>query len=420
MNTKQVKLGSLCTITSSKRIFESEYVEEGIPFYRSKEIIERESGKTTSSNIHITKERYNEIKEKFGVPKPNEMLITSVGTLGVPYIVKDNDLFYFKDGNLTWLKNFSKALNSRYLYYWIKSDFGKQSLVQRAIGSSQPAITIDILKKYQILIPDIIYQNKIVSVLSIYDDLIEKNNRKIEIFQDMAEELYKEWFVRFRFPGYKTAKFTDGIPDGWETKPLSEWLVDNFNGGWGEEVSTQKTPYKAFVIRGTDIENVKNAIIDDVPHRYHKLNDLNTKMLKENDIVLELSNGNINNIGRTLFVNKQILNWFDKVMCASFCKTLRFEDRETAFLIWQYINYLQNSGLMLYYKNTGANGINNFNFKRFLKMPISIPRHLNCTNDLIEYYDAISLLSETNYNLRRQRDLLLPRLMSGKLAVKVS
>ena len=81
-------------------------------------------------------------------------------------------------------------------------DIGKQSLIQRAIGSSQPAITIDILKKYQILIPDVVYQKKIASILSTYDDLIEKNNRKIAILQQMAEELYKEWFVRFRFPGY--------------------------------------------------------------------------------------------------------------------------------------------------------------------------------------------------------------------------
>ncbi len=307
-----------------------------------------------------------------------------------------------------------KIVNPYYLYCYLRN----LDLSGLDSGASIPSMTFKSYYCINVLLPQKKVQNKIASILSTYDNLIEKNNRKIAILQQMAEELYKEWFVRFRFPGHKTAKFKDGIPENWETKPLREWLVDDFNGGWGNDVSTQKTPYEAFVIRGTDIEDIKNAIIDDVPRRYHKPSDMNTKMLKEYDIVLELSNGNINNIGRTLFIDKHILSWFDKVMCASFCKTLRFKDKKTAFLVWQYINYLQNSGLMLYYKNTGANGINNFNFKRFLEMKISIPRNLNCIDDLMRYYDTISLLNGANYILRKQRDLLLPRLMSGKLKVK--
>lgn len=309
--------------------------------------------------------------------------------------------------------------DDNYIYYLLSTDYIRQNAVNSMTGASgRQRADINFVSKIKWNFPEYTIQCKIGKILSTYDDLIEKNNRKIAILQEMAEELYKEWFVRFRFPGYKTVKFKDGIPEGWETKPLHEWLIDHFNGGWGNEISTQKTPYDAFVIRGTDIEDIKNAIIESVPLRYHKSNDINTKLLKEYDIVLELSNGNINNIGRTLFINKQILAWFDKVMCASFCKTLRFKDKNTAFLIWQYINYLQNSGLMSYYKNTGANGINNFNFKRFLEMQISIPRDLSCIDDLMKYYDAISLLNGANYTLRKQRDLLLPRLMSGKLEVK--
>lgn len=340
----------------------------------------------------------------------NAITISARGTIGA--------VFYRREPFLPIVRLISlipntKLVSTDFLYYYLKS------IHIDGFGTSQQQLTIPFLGKKKIrIIKDIPTQKKIASILSTYDDLIEKNNRKIAILQEMAEELYKEWFVRFRFPGYKTAKFKDGIPDDWETKPLSEWLVDDFNGGWGNEVLTQKTPYEAFVIRGTDIEDVKKAIIDNVPCRFHKSNDINTKLLKEYDVVLELSNGNINNIGRTLFIDKQILGWFDKVMCASFCKTLRFKDKRTAFLIWQYINYLQNSGLMSYYKNTGANGINNFNFKRFLKMQISVPRHLDCVDDLMRYYNIISLLNGANYYLRKQRDLLLPRLMSGKLEVK--
>lgn len=393
MNTKQVKLGSLCTITSSKRIFESEYVEEGIPFYRSKEIIERESGKTTSSNIHITKERYNEIKEKFGVPKPNEMLITSVGTLGVPYIVKDSDLFYFKDGNLTWLKNFSKALNSRYLYYWIKSDFGKQSLVQRAIGSSQPAITIDILKKYQILIPDIVYQNKIVSVLSIYDDLIEKNNRKIEILQDMAEELYKEWFVRFRFPGYKTAKFTDGIPDGWEVKRCGDISMIKAGGDAPKEYSGKKTDKYKYPI-------FSNGISEDGLYGY-----TDKPSIKEESITISARG----TVGYVCLRNEPYL------------PIVRL------LVIVPNTEIVSNIFLYMYFKHNAAEGYGTsqqqITVPYFKKKKILLPSQelVNRYTEYVEpFFMEIRKLKQLNSNLTIQRDLLLPRLMSGKLAVKVS
>ena len=233
----------------------------------------------------------------------------------------------------------------------------------------------------------------------------------------MAENLYKEWFVRFRFPGHETAEFENGIPKGWTTKTLNEWMIDCFNGGWGEEIATPKTPNEAAVIRGTDIGDVKASSYCNVPIRYHKENDIKTKTLKENDIVLELSNGNINNIGRTLIITRDILAHFDKVICASFCKTLRFADSNTAFFVWKYIDYLQNSGLLSFYKNTGANGINNFNFKRFLRMPISVPNDFQQLEALLKIDNEISTIREQIFNLKKQRDLLLPRLMSGKLEV---
>lgn len=107
MNWEKRKLGDCCEITSSKRIFYSEYANCGVPFYRSKEIIECNQGQSISEPLYITKQRYNEIKNKFGVPAAGDMLLTSVGTIGIPYIVKGTDEFYFKDGNLTWFRNFT-------------------------------------------------------------------------------------------------------------------------------------------------------------------------------------------------------------------------------------------------------------------------------------------------------------------------
>ena len=103
------KLGKLCKIGSSKRIHLSDYVSEGVPFYRSKEVIELANKKNISETLFISQEKFNEIKQKFPVPCKNDILITSVGTIGIPYLV-ENENFYFKDGNLTWLRDFDENL----------------------------------------------------------------------------------------------------------------------------------------------------------------------------------------------------------------------------------------------------------------------------------------------------------------------
>ena len=114
---KKVKLGDVCEITSSKRIFMSDYVDQGIPFYRSKEVAELQNGDSISTPFFISKEKYEEIKARFGIPQKGDLLLTAIGaTLGIPFVVKDNNPFYFKDGNLIWFKCFDENYNSSYLY----------------------------------------------------------------------------------------------------------------------------------------------------------------------------------------------------------------------------------------------------------------------------------------------------------------
>ena len=209
-------IGKHCEITSSKRIFYSEYVKEGIPFYRSKEIIEASQGQAISEPLYISFEKYNEIKKQFGVPAPGDMLLTSVGTIGIPYIVKLNDCFYFKDGNLTWFRNFDKLLLSKFLYYWISSNEGQSILNNTTIGSSQKALTISSLKQLECPLPPVGVQSQIVNILESYDNLIENNQKQIKLLEEAAQRLYKEWFVDLRFPGYEDVQIVDGVPEGWK------------------------------------------------------------------------------------------------------------------------------------------------------------------------------------------------------------
>lgn len=234
------EIGEHCEITSSKRIFYSEYVKFGIPFYRSKEIIEKSQGQNISEPLYISEEKYEEIKKKFGVPVPGDMLLTSVGTIGIPYIVKENSKFYFKDGNLTWFRHFDNQLSSKFLLYWIQSDDGKGILYNSTIGSSQKALTISCLKKIKMPLPPIEIQNKIASILSAYDDLIENNRRQIKLLKEAAQRLYKEWFVDLRFPGHESVKIIDDVPEGWRVGTIGE--IVEFRRG--------KTITKAQVVNG--------------------------------------------------------------------------------------------------------------------------------------------------------------------------
>ena len=170
---KYTRINEICEITSSKRIFAHEYRSFGIPFYRGKEIIEKQAGKPVSNELYIDENHYMEIGSKHGAPQEGDLLLTSVGTLGIPYVVK-NERFYFKDGNITWFRNFRSA-SSKYLYYWFLSPYGRQQIDSKSIGSTQKALTIDALLGFEFELPPLEQQIEIVQILQTLDDKIANN-----------------------------------------------------------------------------------------------------------------------------------------------------------------------------------------------------------------------------------------------------
>lgn len=229
----ETKLGEVVEIASSKRIYADEYLASGIPFYRGKEIIEKYNGNNVSTELFISKVKFNEIKERFGVPKPGDILLTSVGTLGIPYIVQENEDFYFKDGNLTWFKHYN-GIDNKFLFYWFISDFGKEQLMKNTIGSTQQALTIVALNSLPILLPPLSEQKEIADILSSLDDKIELLREENKTLEAIAQTIFKEWFVNFNFPDengkpYKSSggKVIDSelgeIPEGWRVGKLGEF-----------------------------------------------------------------------------------------------------------------------------------------------------------------------------------------------------
>lgn len=225
---KITQLGNICDISSSKRIFANEYKSSGIPFYRGKEIIEKFNKKPISTELFISPERFNEINNKFGVPKEGDILLTSVGTLGIPYLVGNED-FYFKDGNLTWFKQF-KSCNSRFLFFWFQSPFAKHQIETKSIGSTQKALTIDILKSFTIHLPPIKVQNKIVAILSSIDDKIELNNKINRNLEAQAQAIFKSWFEKI----------------GNSKKVTLDYFCDIFTGKKNANAAVKNGKYKFF------------------------------------------------------------------------------------------------------------------------------------------------------------------------------
>jgi len=173
----EMALEELGTITSSKRIFKSEYVKSGIPFYRTKEIKELANNRKITTELFISEARYKEIKTSFGVPKEGDILLTAIGTIGEIWVVEGNMNFYFKDGNVLWLKEFT-AINPNFLKYVLLSFV--ESLNKMAHGSTYSALPIQRLNAHRVLLPSRMEQEKIVTTL---DSLREEIQRLATIYE---------------------------------------------------------------------------------------------------------------------------------------------------------------------------------------------------------------------------------------------
>ncbi|MDX4069959.1 restriction endonuclease subunit S [Aliarcobacter skirrowii] len=177
------KLEDLFTITSSKRVLKEDWLEKGIPFYRAREIVKLSQNGFVDNELFISEEMYNSFSKKYGLPKVNDILVTGVGTLGITYIVKENEKFYFKDGNIIWLKNDSNT-NSKYIEYGFQTEFLKNQINSNS-GSTVATYTITNANNTIIPIPPLEEQKRIVAKL---DNLFAKIDKAIALHQKNIDE----------------------------------------------------------------------------------------------------------------------------------------------------------------------------------------------------------------------------------------
>ena len=194
-NTKRwdvIELGSLTGIGSSKRIFEKEYVSEGIPFYRTKEIVELSKGNPISTELYITEKRFLEIKEQYGVPQKGDLLISAVGTIGVIWIVDEKNDFYFKDGNLIRVDS-SDRFNSTYMKTLLESLIAEYKK-QMSSGTAYSALTISGLMKMKIYDVPLSLQNQFADFVAKVDKSKADVQKALDQTQLLFDSLMQQYF----------------------------------------------------------------------------------------------------------------------------------------------------------------------------------------------------------------------------------
>ncbi|RSK40411.1 restriction endonuclease subunit S [Mangrovimonas spongiae] len=408
---EETNLGEVCEITSAKRIFAKEYKTFGIPFFRGKEVTEKFNGNEVSTELFITKEKYEEIKEKYGVPVYKDILLTSVGTLGNPYIVEKDFKFYFKDGNLTWFKNFNE-ISSKFLFYWLISPQGKENLSHARIGSTQQAYTMTALKRVEIVKPPLPEQKAIANILTAFDDKIENLQAQNKTLEQTAQTIFKEWFGKYQVG--------DELPDGWRVGELDE--VIEFINGYAfksKDLLKEEEPNCFKVFKMGDIKKGGGFNHDKTKNYFPKKGSdkLEKYILKNGDLLMSMTDMKdaISLLGHTalmIYDNEYIVNQRVGLIRANNDINI---DYPFLYLLTNDKHFIANL------RGRANSGVQvNLSTQAIKESLFKIPDKE--TNK--KFDDLVKPLFEKrkhNYiaiqSLKKTRDTLLPKLMSGQIRV---
>ena len=272
-------------------------------------------------------------------------------------------------------------------------------------GSAQPGMNAKVFTKFNIPKLSLVTQQKIASILSAYDRLIENNTRRIRLLEQMAENLYKEWFVRFRFPEHEKVEMVNGLPEGWE-RTVASSIIDVMSGG------TPKTDHPEFYGGNIPFYTPKDA--NDSIFVYNTLTNIteeglthcNSQLFPRNTLIITARGtvGKLNLLAVPMAMNQS-------------CFALQFKQKENPFFLY----YTIRTEIAKLKKIANGGVFDTIVVKSFDHIKLIIPTRSLMDNFNLKVYsilEQVRNLSYQNQLLTRQRDLLLPRLMSGKLEVK--
>jgi len=356
-------------------------------------------------------------------PKRNDIILTREAPLGEVGLLRSDESVFLGQRTMLYRANPEK-LDQRFLYYSMLGPLVQGQITSQGSGATVEHLRVPDAESFLVAYPPLDEQRRIAALLSAYDDLIANNQRRIALLESMAEEIYREWFVRMRFPGADRRPSSNGVPAGWETRSLRSLIAHYIGGGWGEEQASTTCPEGAFVFRGTDLPAVQDGDWGEFVYRFHKTSALASRTLVPGDFVFEVSGGSTNQLlGRNLMVSGQLLEQLEApAICASFCKLIRFDHSVMAPLWMKYfLKLYYDSGLVGLYQ-VQSTGISNYQFEAFItRQTVLVPD----TRLQVEFCKLVEPLNEqrdslarANLRLKKTRDALLPRLISGKLRIE--
>ena len=378
MRFESIKIGEIAEVKGGKRLPKGFNVQDDPTDHPYLRVVDFDDNGLNFSNIRfITNEVYEAIRHYTITSK--DIYVSIAGTIGRVGIVPAP----YSGANLTEnaakITNISDSVHAPYLCYFLKGYTGQKILESKAGGTSQPKLALHRIAEVEFPNPPLERQKRIASILSAYDELIENNRRRIALLERAARELYREWFARLRFPGHDYTKIVDGVPEGWERTEL---------GGigqlkYGKALKAEDRIDGKFPVYGS------SGIIGTHDEAH----------VQGPGIIV----GRKGNVGSVY--------WSDESFCA--IDTAYFFEPSASSL---YIYYaLQNVNFIN--TDVAVPGLNrNFAHSRKILMPNDQVR--DAFDDVaVPIHKQISLLRKENESLMRARDLLLPRLMSGELAV---
>jgi type I restriction enzyme S subunit len=405
----EVKLKEMCERITVGHVgsMAGEYQENGIPFLRSLNItpfrLSFDNLKFIGGNFHQ--------KLKKSALRPGDVAVVRTGYPGTACVIPESlpesncsDLVIVRPG---------KDLNPYFLAAIFNSTFGKNLVGGNLVGAAQQHFNITVAKELKLRFPAKPVQDKIAAVLSVYDDLIENNRRRVELLEQMAEELYREWFVRFRFPGYQQAKFEKGVPIGWDVAEAKNYF--NYVKGKsykGDELSEKETDIPFVTLKsfnrggGYREEGLKRYSGKFKPEQVVNDGDIVmavTDMTQDREIVGRVAR--ISNIGsRGAVISLDVIKLIPREISKSYL-----------------YGYMRLSGFGRHIKEF-ANGTNVLHLSPEVVMRQKIivpPEHLREKFCVVvdPIHTELDELTNICRNLLAQRDMLLPRLISGKLPV---
>ena len=293
--------------------------------------------------------------------------------------------------------------NNRYFAYKL----GLMNLGRFSGQAAQPGLSVTKVSKLRVEMPPLPMQRRIASILSAYDNLIENNTRRIRLLEQMAENIYKEWFVRFRFPGHENTEYENGLPKGWELEHIGD-VCETIGGG---TPSTSKPEYWGGDIKWvtpTDITSKDSLPLLKIEGRITSegLKKSSAKLLPPYTILMT-SRASIGFFGMAPFE-----------VCTNqgFISIIPHKENMRMYML-----YMLKSRKEEIVMNANGSTFLEISKGRFRKMKMLIPDDLildRYESTVHTIFEMVMKLEQQSSQLARQRDLLLPRLMSGKLEVK--